>query len=88
MSSINTEQYDIAKLRRLSESEDFAEFERVVDDILSELDSVRNVNTELAQADVLGRIHAYEALSSLIAIVKGAEQVSDINNPEGDYNYT
>lgn len=89
MLSVNTEQYDNAKLLRLSKSEDFAEFERVADGILKELDSVRNVNKDMAEADVLGRIHAYNALEELMATIKGAEQAMNINNSEeGDYNYT
>ena len=67
--------YDTAKLSRLSKSDDFAELDRIIKDICTELDSVRNVDKESAQSDVLGRIYAYEAMQQLLDIVHGTEPI-------------
>jgi hypothetical protein len=89
MLSNNSEQYDYGKLARLNKSEDFAALKLVIDDIMSDLKNVQNVNRGNFEADGLGRIYAYEAFEQLLNTVKGAEQAMDINNPEiGDNNYT
>lgn len=79
--------YDTAKLRRLARSEDFKELQRLVDDICTDLDSVRNVDPLSRESDVIGRIYAYEAMQELMALVTGAEQAIDTKT-EGNNNYT
>lgn len=84
---LNNGQYDQAKLIRLSKSDDFAELEKVIEEISNELLDIRNVDLEFTDADVRGRTHAYEALQQLIATVKGAEQAY-INKDVGNLDYT
>ena len=78
---------DIAKLRRLAKSDDFKELQRLINDICTDLYDVRNVDRSNTEADVAGRIYAYDAMQELMALVIGAEQVIDTKS-KGNNNYT
>lgn len=78
--------YDTARLRRLSESDDFAELERIIKDIQDDYKDSTNIDRDRFEVDGLGRIYAYEAMQQLLDIVHGTEPVD--MEKTGNNNYT